>query len=523
MCAVPRSQLACPQSGSPQSNSSRYPGGRGARKAPLSRLLRTGIAALLLGPGASPLRAELPPEDSCPAIRGGPSASLGVDATATLLREGMILGFEDLLALRELLPLEIWSHREEFFHEGMRMEIGPCHRRYPTSVFYAGSTRQFAGRARVDEQGNLSGYVAGLPFPPAGIDAQKPDAALRWAWNAEYRYRGAGPVGRFRIIDLPSSVGDQMTYEGWFYLVQTAHRADLGEQDYTLGVAKKTLFVSGGRFNEPFSARHLAWTQHRPREADQKFSEPDDVFVYVPTMRKIRRAATPWVDGVYLPRYRVGGDSAGGGVPAVASGSSYTPGSSFGVGGLNPTSAISAAQSENLRRGFNEMALRPNAYVWRFLGERVLLAPLNVSRGGYPQDENRNFGPSGLSVGSDRWDVRYAVVVEGAARRRGGEFDRLTLFIDYQTQQPLYVIARRANGRLVEVTIPLHRFSGDVFGYVKWPSGEDANVFDPVAAVSYSALDGSGWRREAYATKSVPLTDEKIKRYISSSYLARGH
>ena len=70
--------------------------------------------------------------------------------------------------------------------------------------------------------------------------------------------------------------------------------------------------------------------------------------------------------------------------------------------------------TENLRRGFTGLALRPNAYVWRVQGEREVLAPINVTRGGYPEDRERNFGPSGLSVGNDRWDVRYAVVIQGA-------------------------------------------------------------------------------------------------------------
>ena len=32
-----------------------------------------------------------------------------------------------------LLPPEIWRNREQFFHDGMRLEIGPCHRRYPVA------------------------------------------------------------------------------------------------------------------------------------------------------------------------------------------------------------------------------------------------------------------------------------------------------------------------------------------------------------------------------------------------------
>ena len=42
------------------------------------------------------------------------------------------------------------------------------------------------------------------------------------------------------------------------------------------------------------------------------------------------------------------------------------------------------ATSENVRRGFEGLSLRPNAYVWRLLGHAEVLAPLNGSESGYP-------------------------------------------------------------------------------------------------------------------------------------------
>jgi len=140
-------------------------------------------------------------------------------------------------------------------------------------------------------------------------------------------------------------------------------------------------------------------------------------------------------------------------------------------------------------------------------------------------DGNRNFGPSGLSVGSDRWDVRWAVILQGAVKERGRDFDLLTLWIDYQTQQPLYLVTKqRQGGRLVDVGIQLHRFSGDLSRYPAWPDGSKANVFDPVAAVFYDAADGgSGWRRESYDMLSLPRDDSDLQQMASPSHLERGH
>jgi hypothetical protein len=433
------------------------------------------------------------------------------------IREGMLLSYADILRLGALLPIEVWRNRDAFFHEGMRLEVGPCHRRYPSPDFFREATRRFAGRARLDDAGNLTGSPAGLPFPPDAIDVDAPDVALRWAWNLERRYRGAGPSGKFRIVDMPSRVGGTQTYEGSWFFLQTAHRADLPESDYRVAGSDDSAWIMGGRFFEPSPARHLAWRQLRPLAVATAYAEPDDTFVYVPTMRKVRRAASAWVDGIYTPRYRVAGDSGGGGLPIG--------GGDFGIGGtINPSAAESAAATENLRRGFEGLALRPNAYHWRLLELREVLAPINVTRTGYPENGNRNFGSSGLSVGSDRWDVRYAVVIQGASKEPGRDFDLLTLYVDYQTQQPLYVITKRRRGaRLVEVGILLHRFSGDLSRYPPWPGGGPALVFDPVGAVFFDVADGgSGWRRESYDVTSLPPSEDEVAQLTSTAFLTRG-
>jgi len=456
-----------------------------AKPGRIARRLALAAAALAAG---SALGAP-PPENRCPAMSGTPGDSAQKDAVPTLLREGMVLTYEDALSLQSLLPSEVWRHREQFFFEGMKLEIGPCHRRYPVPSFFSDATEEFAERAEVDEEGTLRRYVAGVPFPPDSIDPADADAGSKWAWNLQSRYRGAGPIGKFRLVDMPASLGSVLTYEGTFFYIQSGHRADLAKTDYQLPEARGSDFVAGGRFDEPADARHLAWKQLRSLEAREKYQKSDNTFVYVPTMRRMRRAPTTWTDGVYTPRYRVSGDSGGG--PLPLGGGEYTL-----AGTISPTGSQSIATAEHIRQGFSDLAIRPNAYVWRVRREREVLAPINSSRSGYPQNELKNFGPSGLSVANDRWDVRWAVVLEGLAKRPGRGFDAITIYVDYQTQVPLYVMTKRRNGRPVEIGILVHRFSGDVFDYPQWPGGERTFVFDPVAAVYYNAATGgSGWRR----------------------------
>jgi hypothetical protein len=479
--------------------------GRRAR-APLA--LWISLAAL------GPARAELPPENQCPTVQASATRGAAEDAAPLLLEPGLKVSIEGLPRIAELFPPEIWSNRSEFFSPGMQLEIGPCHRRYPVADSFAAATERYAGTTSLDAAGNLVDYHAGLPFRPSQIDSSAPDAGARWAWNAAYHWRGAGPVGRFRLSDLLPNSARPLVYAGLFFVLQTGHRADLPAPEHAVPEASGSSFVAGGRFSAPFDARELAWRQIRPLAADQSASEPDDTFVYVPTMRKMRRAATAVVDGMFVPRYTAAGDDGGG---SISLGGGGLPG-----GAIAPRAATSAAVTQHVRRGFTTLLFRPNAYRWRLVAERAVLAPINVAAGGYPQVPDRNFGRSGLSLASDRWDLRHAVVIEGRPREAGGNFDRLVLWIDYQTQLPLFAMTHR-RAQIADVAIAAHRYSGDVPGYPESRDGERALVFDPVAEVGYSPSDRSGWRRESYDLRSLPLPSSEIRRYTSSAFLERGH
>ena len=237
-------------------------------------------------------------------------------------------------------------------------------------------------------------------------------------------------------------------------------------------------------------------------------------------MRKARRAATTWVDGLYTPRYTVTGDSGGGGIGIGGNALAGGP-----AGAINPTAANSIQQTESLRRGFVGIEFRPNAFVWRVLGTRNVLAPLNGAALGWPYETERNFGPSGLSVASDRWDVRHAVLLEGALKVENQGFRTVTIYVDYQTQQPLYWITRGPRRRLLDVGVLVYRYSGDRARYPTWEDGSPALVFDPVAAsfLDVAGGSGSGWRRESYDVVSIPSGEGEIERLSSVSALSRGH
>jgi hypothetical protein len=478
-------------------------------------LLRCLALILALACVSDPAGAAPPAQGDCPSVVGAPILEDGqglVDAPPVLLKEGMLVEADQLLMLRRLLPPVIWQHREVFFFEGMRMEIGGCHTRYPVFSPYKAATDRFRGQPKVDDEGNLEDYTAGLPFPPDDIDPKDKQAAVRWAWNLEQRYRGAGFRGEFRITEIPSGIGGILTFEGDLFFLQTGHRTDYAENAFHIGEQEDLIWAAGGVFHRPFDARHLAWRQFRTNESQEDYDEPDDIFVYVPTMRKQRRAATSWVDGLYAPTYTGGNEGAGGGLSYGNSGST-----------VSPTAGLSIASSEDRGLGLTGISLRPNAYVWRYLGEQTVLAPLNATRPSYPTDPKRNYGFSGLSFASDRWDVRYAVIIEGALRVSGSDIRTVEVWIDYQTRQPLFWFTRTGRRRLLEIGILVPRFTGDLAHYPEWPGGYPANVFEPVGATFYDALSGGGgWRRENWDLDSTPFTPGERRTMTSSDSLGKG-
>lgn len=479
------------------------------------RTLRLALAAALFTPGVA--GAAPPAAGTCPVLMRGPAPREGEDAVGPLMQEGQAMSLSDMLLLQHLLPPELWRNRDTFFYEGMRLEIGGCHRDYSPSAMYQAATQKHAAKVRLDEDGNLLDYKAGRPFPAESIDMSAPDAGTKWAWNFEERDRGAGAVGSFRIFDLPTRLGTPQTYSGTFFFVRTAHRADLPESDYEAPAGGSNAWVAGGKFEEPFDARHLAWRQFRSLDSEERYKEADDTFVYVPTMRKVRRSATSWVDGLYAPRYLIAGvDGGGGGVPFGSS--QYGP-----AGSIQPTAGLSIAATENLRRGFLGLAIRPNAYDWRVVGEREVLAPLNANVPGYPVNGERNYGPSGLSVATDRWDVRQAVVLEGRAKQVVDDVGYVRLWIDWQTGQPLYYIAERPNHLMLDFGILVHRWSGDLPDYPEWEGHGKVHVFDPVAAVFLDVATGrSGWRRESYDVISNPVDAETLRKMATVDELTKG-
>lgn len=471
------------------------------------------IAALAVlvppGPAAS---VEVPDEGDCPPYplrsRDGEDV-VAEDIVPPLFRPGELIPIDGLGRLRDYLPPEVWDRRDTFFYEGMLLEVGPCHRRYPNPEFFDAATAANAATARVDDAGNLTGFSGtGLPFRWQDIQDDEKPAGWKWAWNYRYRYQGSGYRGDFRVTHVAPRARNSEKFTGNFYLLPM-HGVP--------GIATRTShdrFWAGGAFRTPPISRGIAWRQAHPTEADTKPNRSDEIWVWLPEARRARRAAPTAVDGLYMPSHERGSTADWGRV--------VVPGGQFGESIALETPDPSIAATEHTRRGFTGLMLRPNAYYFGYTRTRDVLAPINSNRYGYPADNERSYGPSGLSVGTDRWEIRRAVVLKGVRKTIEGQVASVTLYIDALTQQPLYMITRRANGHINEVGIMVGRFSADDPLHPKWKgSGAEFGVILPIAATFFVAGEG-GWIRESFELRSDPPSDRERSSLTSTIELQRG-
>jgi len=479
---------------------------------------------LLLAAGAAKAGPwDLPAEGACgpgDALAGFP---LGQDAPPVPFSPGEVVTSKQISVLEHFLPDAIWQHREKFFYEGMRLEIGPCFRDYSPPGFFQAATRKFAGQARLSHDGGLENHTAGLPFAPAQLAADDPDVGQKWAWNFARRYQGGGMFSDdFRISDLVGRIGRAEPFIGSVFKIEMSNHADQAAKGYHAKGARSLQWVAGGKFERPQAARKFAWRQYRDVENQVEVGRSDDLHAYLPEWRRVRRLNAALVEGLYLPSFSVGT------VPAktLAVGGGAAAGAGAGVGGLGGLGGSVGGALQTKRSGFEGLEARPNLYENRVLGVQDVLAPVNAATPMYPEAKERAFGPWGLSFASDRWDLRRALVLEGRAKDvpGGRHTARFIRYVDLQTLHPLYYAAYDARGELTDLGMFVGRWSEDRPDYPHWPDDAErpVRVIDSVGAAFANLAEAGSWRRESWTMRAIPPPDGKIRKLISVGNLTKG-
>jgi hypothetical protein len=402
-------------------------------------------------------------------------------------KEGDVITVDELDKLKPFLPDQFWDNRDFFFYEGMQLEIGPTDFDYSPSKEFLKLTEEFRGQSRIGPDNSLENWTAGFPFPNDEIDcAGDPQAGAKIMWDFQAR----GGDGHAHFFYSYWDRGEQLPlyYEGTGQSVQLAHRTEekFRENDFDIFRGEKRKNANGVQVDAPFDARGIMLLSYRYKSSDKPRAEArnDDTWVYVPTLRRVRRIST-----------------------------------------AQRTDAISGTDfTMDDLRSFNGIVPQ---YEWTCLGEKRIIAPMNTREKGYPYEKEHNFGPYGLSFADDRWELRSAYVVRMKPKNADHPYHHKIIYIDQQTFQPLYSFAYDQKEELWKIIWHNHRWSEDerVTG-VWFPGWEE--VPEPRAVVVVSDIianvqTGTGNRIEFWDAHGTPMPSKgKIRRFIDVGRLTKG-
>jgi hypothetical protein len=408
---------------------------------------------------------------------------------APTFKPGDVISFEQIDSLKDFLPKEVWANRDFFFFEGMKLEIGPFQADYAPATVYQDATAKFAGQAKLGPDSSLEGYTAGQPFPMDQIDCKgDPDAGAKMIWNFHYRWAPQSGVSSFYYSYWDRGEELPLYYEGTGGGVQLSRRPEPGllaeGGDMFRGETRKN--AGGAEVTAPFDARGIMLLTYRYKESDNALDKArnDDTWVYVPTLRRVRRISTAQrTDAI--------------------SGTDFTLDDLFSFNGVVPQ------------------------YEWTCLGEQDVLAPFNTKVKGYPLVKDQNFGPYGLSFANDRWDLRRAVIVRMKPRNDDHPYSRKDIYIDRQTLQPLYSFAYDQKEELWKIIYHNHRWSQDesLSGawFEPWDEVAEPRVVGVVADTIINVQTGTGNRIEFWDAAGKRIGNKaQIRRYIDVGRLTRG-
>ena len=425
------------------------------------------------------------------------AASFGVFARAAYtasdgspIEAGRVLTRADAEKLREWLPPPFWAHRRHVFFDGMAMEIGPAFRDYSPAPVYEEATRRNAGTASLGRDGTLVGYRAGQPFPIDGIDCEgDPDAGTKLIWNFVYRWQGFGATARFRYVYLDRGEELSLRYEGTTSAWLLKHRPEPQFEAAQGDVFEREprFAVIGFELEKPPEAAGTRTLTYRYADSFGALdsAQLEDTWIYSREIRRLRKISQ---------RQR----------NSAVAGTDFTFDDLFSFSGL------------------------PAQYEWKCLGEATVLAPTNTRVRGFPYGEH-DFGASGLSYASDRWELRRAMRLRMLPKDADHPYSKKDFWIDRQTMQPLYSFAYDGSGALWKVIYHNHRWSEDDLDgipartwYPGWEGVPNPRDLRVVSDAVINVQTGTGNRLEFWDSNGSPPSLGQLRRYVTLERLRKG-
>ncbi len=411
-------------------------------------------------------------------------------ALAPTFKEGDVIAFDQVDALRAFLPPEFWANRDFFFYEGMKLEVGPFNRDYSPPPEWQAATERFKGQPRIGPDGSLENYTAGTPFPPEQIDCLgDPQAGSKFMWDFDYQWSGDGSDASFFYSYWDRGEQLPLYYQGTSKTVLLSHRVEpeyLDKSNGDIFRGEKRKYAFGVEVTAPFDARGIMLMSYRYKASDgpRADAKNDDTWVYVPTLRRVRRISSAQRSD-------------------AISGTDFTFDDLRSFAGIVPQ------------------------YEWTCLGEMDLLAPTNTKVKAFPYDKEHNFGPYGLSFADDRWEMRRAMKVRMVPKNADHPYHHKDLYIDKETFLPLYSFAYDRKEELWKIIWHNKRWSEEdsLTGawYPGWQAIPEPRDLRVVSDIIANVQTGTGNRIEFWDSSGTPYKSKgKIRRYIDIGRLTKG-
>lgn len=254
----------------------------------------------------------------------------------------------------------------------------------PVSEAYIDATKQYAEQVTIGGDGELAGYVAGLPFPV--LDTAEAQAGLKAAWNV--RHRDFGDVLQiWNTFHLVSESGDvEREIENYYVVAYGMHRPQRDGVNPNVWEDEGVLYKEFFHILAPFDLKNSMSLKLRY----MKDKANDDNWLYSPAGRKIRK--------IILKQDEASYDSG------------FLNEDFFGYWGY-----VRSCQ-------------------WQLLGSRRLLAPIGAKAA------SSSFGGRGGWYPVDPWELRDMTVLQCIPTASGHLYSKRVLYIDTQTFVPVYVL-----------------------------------------------------------------------------------
>lgn len=203
-----------------------------------------------------------------------PGSSIGADGKVGKLIK--VIDKSNVDEVKDLLPVTIVNQVKEW---GLKFNWVEGDYSYQPPQSYRDATEKYKGTAKVDSDGNLLNYTAGLPFPD-------PKTALEIMWNFDRRYGGDDHVYKGSVGKMIDSQGRERSITMDFNLMRFTGRSSLPPMPTIPtedGVKRKTLSV----MTKPQAVAGTGVLTIVYEDPNRE----NDLWFYVPTLRRTVRAS----------------------------------------------------------------------------------------------------------------------------------------------------------------------------------------------------------------------------------------